>query len=189
MYTKSVGTKAIVFSTCGVVALAALLLLPGPSLALPPRPPVNPTPTQSPAPGPGPGPASALPGGTIVLRLLFPPTWPWDDVGWQDVWTVVQWQHPDGTWRDVEGWQGAPDRVLVDGGDVVGTKTWWVGQDDLGKGPFRWLAYESAGGPLLGASDPFDLPATANGAVLVEMTLAHCAMPGVLCGNVGTRRL
>ena len=70
-----------------------------------------------------------------------------------DLWTVVQWQHPDGSWRDVAGWQG---NLELAGG--IGVGRWWVAEDDLGKGPFRWLVYQSKGSRLLAQSGPFYLP-------------------------------
>ena len=73
----------------------------------------------------------------------------------------------------MQGWQGTLDRVEAeDGSDVVGYKTWWVGEDDLGKGPFRWLVYQSEGGRLLATSEPFDLPGSGGATVVVEVSLA-----------------
>lgn len=69
-----------------------------------------------------------------------------------DIWTQVQWQDTSGTWHDVTGWQGAPNAE-------TGKVTWWVGPDDLGKGPFHWIIFENPGGPQIASSDPFDLPA------------------------------
>ena len=75
-----------------------------------------------------------------------------------NLWTVVQWQHPDGPWRDVEGWQGQPDGVTIIGGQPVGKKKWWVSKTDFGKGPFRWIVYDTPGGRRLAQSGPFHLP-------------------------------
>jgi len=68
-------------------------------------------------------------------------------------WAVVQWQDRAGIWHDVEGWRGR-----LDGG----VESWWVHPKDFGSGPFRWTVSEQAGGKLLGASQPFSLPAEAN---------------------------
>jgi hypothetical protein len=105
------------------------------------------------------------------LHVQFPATWPWDSAHWQDVWTVVQWQDAWGNWHDVEGWRGTLDGVSVaKGGDVVGQKTWWVAESDLGKGLFRWVVYRSEGGPQVGASEPFQLPGFNGGAITVAVS-------------------
>lgn len=78
------------------------------------------------------------------------------------LWSVVEWQDANGDWQQVESWQGTLD---------AGQKIWWVAQKDFGTGPFRWAVYQSAGGELLGASDPFMLPAEANGPANVIVVL------------------
>ncbi len=73
-------------------------------------------------------------------------------VGPQGVWTVVEWQDTKTTkWHEVEGWQGTVE--------LDGTQVWWVAPDDLGKGPFRWVIYDSKDGDALQTSDEFELPA------------------------------
>ena len=104
---------------------------------------------------------SASAGAPLVLRVLFPSTWPWDDIHWQDLWTVVQWQDRGGNWHDVEGWQGTPDGIV--GGE--GRKTWWLSRHLCGQGPFRWVIYAARGGEPLATSEPFHLP-TAPGQLL-----------------------
>ncbi len=73
----------------------------------------------------------------------------------QDLWTVVQWQGINDEWHDVDGWRGSfyPDNMVK----------WWVGYEDLGRGPFRWVVYQ--GETAVFTSDPFDLPAD-NGGIL-----------------------
>jgi hypothetical protein len=91
------------------------------------------------------------------------------------VWTVIQWQDAWGNWHDVEGWRGTLDGVSIteSGGDedVVGLKTWWVAESDLGKGPFRWVIYQNEGGQLIGTSEPFQLPNFNGGATTVTTTV------------------
>jgi len=77
-------------------------------------------------------------------------------------WTVVQWQDSNGTWHDVEGWQGPLNEDR---------KKWWVSQRDFGRGPFRWAVYQDQGGDLLAISEPFYLPGTANEFVPIEVSL------------------
>jgi len=82
-----------------------------------------------------------------------------------DLWTVVQWRHPDGSWRDVEGWRGTLDEIT----NGEGKKMWWVAEDGFGRGPFRWVVYQSEeGGRLLGTSGAFNLPSDGR-AVLVAV--------------------
>ena len=152
------------------VILAAAVLLPLSAYAAPlPLPPL-PTP-------PPPTPVAAAParftGGFIELHAQFPQAWQWNRSHWQELWTVVQWQDgKGGAWRDVEGWQGSLDEIVIDeGGTVVGHKTWWVAKDDLGRGPFRWLVYRSQGATLFATSGPFDLPARTGETATIEMSL------------------
>lgn len=144
-------------ATCAVLIVTLLAALPTTAKALPPRPT---------APG---QPADIDPSARaqIQLKVQFPDGWPWQTTHWQDLWTVVQWQHPQGTWHDVEGWQGTLDEVKSsENGAVTGYKTWWVGGEHMGKGPFRWLVYQGKDGRLLATSESFDLPSI-NGALLV----------------------
>lgn len=142
----------------GVICTLGLGLLPTRARGLPPRP----TPETAGAP------AGPVAGGTIELQIQFPADWPWGSAHWQTLWTIVQWQDAHGDWHDVEGWQGTLEEVRVDGdGAVTGYKRWWVAQDDLGTGPFRWVVYQGADGPQLVASEPFDLPGRTGGWVMV----------------------
>jgi len=54
----------------------------------------------------------------------------------------------------------------------VGCKRWWVDEEDLGKGPFRWQVYQSKGGRALARSGAFDLPGSSGATVVVEVSLA-----------------
>jgi hypothetical protein len=136
-----------------------------------PPPPPPPLPPEEPSSVPEPPPE----GGRINLQIQFPETLSYQ---WQDLWTVVQWHdhgdcsNPKGTWRDVEGWPGSLDEIVTRAdGTVVGRKTWWVAEDDLGKGPFRWRVYRRAEGWLLVQSEAFDLPARKGQMVTVEVML------------------
>jgi hypothetical protein len=161
---SSLGLLLAVAAACATLRIVSSL---SPARALPPRPPL-PTPTAWSEPAA----RSAPDDGFIELRVRFPAAWPGRESPWQELWTVVQWQYPHtNTWREVEGWQGTLDGVRGEGGAVAGHKTWWVAERDLGAGPFRWLVYRSEGGPLLVASEPFDLPAGAGRTVVVEVTL------------------
>jgi hypothetical protein len=152
-------TVAVACASLGIVSSLA------PAHALPPRPPTPTFTVVAPT-------RSAPDSGSIELRVRFPAALPGRESPWQELWTVVQWQDPHtGTWRDVESWQGTLDGVRGEGGAVVGHKTWWVAQRDLGTGPFRWLVYRSQGGPLSVTSEPFDLPAGGGETVGVEVIL------------------
>jgi len=48
---------------------------------------------------------------------------------------------------------------------------WYVGKEDLGSGPFRWLVYDAQDGRLLATSDLFDLPERAGQTVEVAIML------------------
>jgi len=65
------------------------------------------------------------------------------------VWTVVQWQDGMGRWHDVEGWRGQ-----AHGGEIA----WKVEEKDFRTGPFRWVAYDSNSGRVIGATYSFFLP-------------------------------
>ena len=147
---------------CAVLIVASPLAARASSMALLPPPP----------PPPPPLPVQVVPkvGGFIHLYAQFPETWPWDKVHWQEVWTVVQWRDPLGTWYEVEGWRGGLDGVVIDeDGIVVGEKAWWVAEPDLGTGPFRWMVYQGVGGELLAISDLFDLPESRDMRTAVEV--------------------
>jgi hypothetical protein len=169
----------VVGVACGLLVVASLLAS---VWALPPRP--TPEPTATPIPTPTlppvpPAPSSRPEGGLIELRVQFPQTWPWGEVHWQTLWTVVQWQdgadwpNPGGDWHDVEGWQGELENIAIgEVGEVVGRRAWWVTKADLGKGLFRWQVYRGKEDVLLVTSEPFYLP-DANGQTrVVEVSLA-----------------
>jgi hypothetical protein len=86
---------------------------------------------------------------------------------WQRVWTVVQWRDARGDWHSVDGWRGTLDKIM----STVGRKIWWVYRRDLGKGPFRWLVYDRAGGKLQATSQPFNLPGRSGQIVRVQVEL------------------
>ncbi|MDH4135409.1 MAG: hypothetical protein OEW09_01645 [Anaerolineae bacterium] len=82
------------------------------------------------------------------------------------VWTIVQWQDSAGGWHDIDGWQGTLDEG--------NQKMWWLAPDLFGKGPFRWLVYESTrGDKLLATSELFYLPDAAGEKLWVEMSLSE----------------
>ena len=125
-----------------------------------PGPPATkiPLPTATPA---GARAQSKSANGRMELHAVFPAAWPWSEVHWQDVCTVVQWQDAWSDWHAVEGWRGTLDDVSTGVSDkIVGHKTWWVAAEDLGKGPFRWQAYRCGNGKLLATSAPFYLPSS-----------------------------
>jgi hypothetical protein len=81
-------------------------------------------------------------------------------------WTIVQWQDTAGGWHDIDGWQGTLDEG--------NQKMWWLGPGLLGKGPFRWLVYQSTkGDKLLATSDPFYLPGAEGEKLQVEVSLSE----------------
>lgn len=120
----------IILLTAVFVTQLFLLSTPAPVTALPPRPTAT---AVSPPAAPG-AKISLLVAGEIAANN----------------WTKVQWQDGEGQWHDVTGWQG--ELELDD------TKTWWVGADLLGDGPFRWIVLVD--GDPIGQSDPFHLPTT-----------------------------
>jgi hypothetical protein len=151
-------------TACVVLTVVLSAALPGTAEALPPRPTV-------PLP---PDDIESSVQAQIQLQVQFPDSWPWQTTHWQDLWTVVQWQDPSGAWYSVEGWQGTLDEVKNrENGAVTGYKTWWVGGEHMGEGPFRWLAYHSKGGRLSATSEPFDLPSINKTTLVVEMALAR----------------
>ncbi len=76
-------------------------------------------------------------------------------------WTVVQWQDPEGNWHNSDAWQGE-----LDGNKQ---KLWWVAESDFGRGPFRWVIYESHEGVELVRSSPFYLPGGPSEAIMIEI--------------------
>ncbi len=187
--------RSAIWSTLIILGICALFAaaLPSPGqatvAAAPPRPTLTPTlcptssptpsptlcPTSSPAPSPTLQPASrtASAGGRIALYAQFSQTWPWANIHWQDLWTIVQWQDVRGEWHDVAGWQGGLNSVEIgENGEVVGQQVWWVAQADLGKGPFRWLVYQGKESAQLVESDSFYLPHHARETTHVWILLA-----------------
>ena len=132
------------------LSLALWLMSPPAQAApfeLPPRPTAEPTPQAE---------TPSEPAYNSAIRLCISPT-----TG--ALWTVVQWQDAWGDWHDVEGWQGTLDAETC-------SQTWWVAQGDQGKGPFRWMVYQTIGGKLLGTSESFHLPR--NGAMIeIDVTV------------------
>ena len=120
-----------------------------PSADLPPRDPPTPHKPHKPQPPPSKVPVA----GFIDLYVQPART---------GLWAVVQWQDTAGDWHDVEGWRGALD---------AGYQEWGVFPAQFGKGPFRWAIYQSAGGKLLAASAPFDLPAGDKESITVSVVL------------------
>lgn len=94
-------------------------------------------------------------GAIIVLDASLQPT--------TDMWAVVEWYAPEtDQWHMVEGWQGQ-----FTNGEVQ----WWVGEDQLGQGPFRWVVYtQEIDGKLVKISDEFNLPASKNKQTTVNLT-------------------
>ena len=104
-------------------------------------------------------PSNLLSGSFIEMHLLQVSGLP---TGPDGIWTVVEWQEPlTKQWHTVEGWQGTVE--------LDGRQQWWVAPADYGTGPFRWLAFEERGVEWLGLSDNFDLPASSNEVVVVQM--------------------
>lgn len=136
-----------------------------------PLPPPLPTSTPLPTVPPTVHPSTPALGGTIELHVQLPPNWPQGETHWQDLWTVVQWQDRQGKWHDVAGWQGTLDS-LIPGEQDAGIKAWWVGESDLGAGPFRWLVYRERDGRLLARSASFHLPQRAKETVTVRVEIA-----------------
>lgn len=77
------------------------------------------------------------------------------------VWTWVEWQDADGEWHQVDGWQGELD--------ADDQKTWWVGADHLGTGPFRWLLAVDDQRPFVSA--PFNLPTLPGETLVVPLAV------------------
>ena len=67
-----------------------------------------------------------------------------------DDWVTIEWLAGDGNWYEVNGWRGH-----ISNGQIM----WWVGQENLGAGPFRWVVYaDESAAERLAVSDPFNLP-------------------------------
>lgn len=144
--------------TFPLIACLLLVLLLGGLVSFPPATQAGPTlpPRNTPTPAPAGGKdhhQTDKPAGAFI-ELEVPPAW-------ASAWAVVQWRSAEG-WREVDGWRGS----LPESG------RWWVHPKDFGTGPFRWLVTPGPGGPALGVSEPFYLPAAAN------ETLRVTAAPG-----------
>jgi hypothetical protein len=156
--------KTIIQVAVGFGLVVVLLVLAGMSMSrpatadsLPPRPSLTPNPSPV-------SPSSKDQGGDLLhgsIELNVPGST-------TTLWTVVQWQDTLGDWYPVEGWQGTLDEVDAAG---VGSKIWWVGQNEMGQKFFRWLVYEGEGGRLLATSRSFDLPCYNGEVIQVEVTL------------------
>ena len=100
---------------------------------------------------------TTLKGGQIQLTVTDPSGGEWTAIEWQDSNT--------GKWHLVDGWRGDLNSA--------GTQSWWVGRNQLGRGPFRWLVYDSKGGKLLTTSAEFDMPPHNETSTLVTVTLTE----------------
>ena len=161
-----------------VATLLPLVVLAAPPALLPPPPPPPPETDPCPPCPASPSHGSRPAGGFIELQASFPPSgasrrWPWAAVHWQELWTAVEWQDARGKWLAVEGWQGTLDGMRSGDGDApTGEKTWWVAEDDLGSGPFRWVVYRARGGRPLATSEPFYLPGSTGATMAISVSLS-----------------
>lgn len=139
-----------------VAFIGLILMLVWPALSanamgsLPERPPVV-LPED-----PEEGEEGALAGAHIELQI---------DAAQNGLWTVVQWQDSAGDWQTVEGWRGALE--------TGGRKVWWVSPAHFNTGPYRWAVYQEAGGVLLTASAPFNLPHEAGEMMQISVSLSQ----------------
>jgi len=149
--------------------------------AAPPPLPTRPLPTATATPTPTPTltptitltpESESLQSSTIVLQAQSTTV-----VDWRSLWTAVEWQDVDGTWRLVEGWQGAFDTIK----EEVGYKTWSVPPPLFEQGPFRWVIYAQSGGAVLAISEPFEMPDSAGQTITIniafDVTLAPALLP------------
>lgn len=106
------------------------------------QPPARPAarPTVQPLPTSAPRTPLEAPGGHIQLSA---------DATAIGLRAVVQWQGGDGRWYDVDGWRSEMHGVATE---------WWVAPKDLGKGPFRWVAYRAGEAQPQRVSETFMLP-------------------------------
>jgi hypothetical protein len=102
-------------------------------------------------------PINELSGGHI--ELLIAPV--------ADIWTQIEWQGGDGNWHPVPGWRGYTSK----GGAI----RWYVEQNDLGKGPYRWHLFLYEDGDDLAVSEPFYLPRTAGGQTTTKVNVPALA--------------
>jgi len=120
---------------------------------LPPRPQPAPTPTE---PRPNDADDTGAPRGARIELLPIPPL--------PNLWTEVEWQDGEGQWHTVPGWRGSYNRT--------GRVSWFVDQKDFGKGPFRWVVTETEDGEIVGSSEPFYLPGSADEVLRVEVVVS-----------------
>ncbi len=106
-----------------------------------------------------------------MLTVEFSEDWSTMGIHWQELCTVVQWQDRWGYWHDVDGWQGTLDKVYLDDGQVMGTKTWWVADTLFSEGPFRWLVNVDNGGKMMVSSDPFNMPDDGSQTMTLSVSL------------------
>jgi hypothetical protein len=78
----------------------------------------------------------------------------------------VQWQDSFGVWHPVREWQASLDFL---GDEGTGTKQWTIAPEAFGRGPFRWVLYNSMGDTMLGVSPSFMLPERTGADVHVEI--------------------
>ena len=143
MMKEKSGKMLLILGGLGIL----LLMTAFAPAALPPRPEATPVP-------PTPTPAAA--GAQIELAVSG---------GQGNEWTKVQWLDAAANqWRNVDGWGGS-----VDGNGRV---LWWVGEENLGRGPFRWQVFDEEGGDLLATSGRFFLPGRAGDLLEVTVSLA-----------------
>ena len=125
----------------------------GPIFDLPPRPPDNPPEISEPV-----TPSGSVASGSKIMLHAQAATFDGDD------WTVIEWQTADGRWVEVDGWQGtffSQDGMLQ--------VEWWVGPDQLGSGPYRWVVYPNQlKGTQEFVSAPFYLPSASGQAMAVD---------------------
>ena len=138
-----------------LISVLVLAWLPLPTQAGPDLPPRKPPPVQPPDDDDDKDDEPI--GAHIVLHVPSAPA---------GVWTIVQWQDTAGGWHDIDGWQGT-----LDEGDQ---KMWWLGPGLFGKGPFRWLVYQSTKGEkLLAPSESFYLPDAEGEELRIEVSLSE----------------
>lgn len=85
-----------------------------------------------------------------------------------DVWTEVEWLDGAGEWHLVDGWRGFSS--------TKGEIQWFVTENDLGKGPFRWQIYLFEDGDFFGSSEPFFLPAKVGDVTITQVDIPEIAL-------------
>ncbi len=156
------------FLLLGICALLMIAARPWGVRAMPPPPPLPPdTPTPTPSPTPAVSRMPPIAGGSVRLEVVFPATWPWAQVHWQSLRLRVQWQDQEGTWHNTNGWYGCLDTLV----GLRGYKTWWISEELLGRGPFRWVLYAGEGTQPLVVSEAFTMPNWTRGRKTVTVEL------------------